>query len=191
MNEAAIRDLLVDQLDCLEAGLVLLNIEQYIPSDIGTRSFIDILCRDKDNNWVIIELKRSDAAARQAIHEVLKYAEAVKTHLGVRNDEIRIIIVSTIWTELLIPFSRFISESALDISGLNLDNTQPQALTAEAVTPLKMNNGRALSPWHEVNLYTSQESLKEGIESYRAANTAKGIHDYILIIMKAPDGHLL
>jgi len=33
MNEAAIRDLLVDQLDCLEAGLVLLKKEQYIPSD--------------------------------------------------------------------------------------------------------------------------------------------------------------
>src|SRR5262245_36392292 len=101
MLEAQIRDLLAEQLGALEPGLTLVEIEKFIPSGIGTRSFIDILARDDRNRWVLIELKRSNAAAREAIHEVYKYTEAVKAHLGARDDEIRAIIVSTEWKELL------------------------------------------------------------------------------------------
>lgn len=121
MIESDIRDLLVDQLDCLEAGLQYLDKEKYIPSRIATRSFIDILARDSADHLVVIELKRSDSSAREAIHEVLKYVEAVKSHHAVRDDEIRTMIVSTEWTELLLPFSRFCSDTALDIKGFLLD----------------------------------------------------------------------
>lgn len=63
--EAAIRDLLASQLTTLEEGLVTLKAEQYIPSTIGTRSFIDILAKDARGRWVLIEIKRSDAARLQ------------------------------------------------------------------------------------------------------------------------------
>jgi RecB family endonuclease NucS len=88
------------------------------PSDIGTRSFIDILARDDRERWVLIELKRSNAAAREAIHEIFKYTETVKKHLGARDDELRAIIVSTEWKELLIPFSRLVQALPLPLKNM-------------------------------------------------------------------------
>ena len=189
MNESDIRDLLVHQLDCLETGLQYLDKEQYIPSHIATRSFIDIVARDTDDHFVIIELKRSDSAARQAIHEVLKYVEAIKAYLGVRDDEIRTMIVSTKWAELLLPFSRFCSDTSLDVTGLLLNISDPGNLSTERVRPLKITAGRAFSTWHDLNLYSDQENLQLGIKSYERVNPVKGLHDYVLVVLKSPPGH--
>lgn len=189
MRESNIRDLLVNQLDCLEPELQFLEKEKYLPSDIGTNSFIDLVARDANNNWVVIELKRSDSASRQAIHEVLKYVEAIKGHLGVRDDEIRTFIVSTVWDELLLPFSKFCSETSLDVTGFLIDISNPDNLTSQKVSPLKITAGRALSPWHELNLYTDKENLQRGVESYVQANSSKGFDDYVLVVLEAPPGH--
>ena len=189
MLEAPLRDLLATQLDTLEPGLALLDIERHIPSTLGTSGFIDLLAQDKQNHWVLIELKRSDSAARQAIHEVLKYVEGVKAHLGVRDDEIRVLIVSTEWRELLIPFSRFVSETSISVKGVKIAVDEPTGrITASTVDTLPIVQGRALAPWHELNLYTSRSSLNQGIESYDASCKAKGIADYILVLLSAPDG---
>jgi RecB family endonuclease NucS len=71
MTEAEIRDLLASQIDVLERGLTLIEKEKFIPNYIGTRSFIDLFARDPFGHFVLIELKRSNSAARDAIHEVL------------------------------------------------------------------------------------------------------------------------
>lgn len=189
MIESDIRDLLVDQLDCLEAGLQYLDKEKYIPSRIGTRSFIDILARDSADHLVVIELKRSDSAAREAIHEVLKYVEAVKSHLAIRDDEIRTMIVSTEWTELLLPFSRFCSDTSLDVTGFLLDVSDPSGLTSETVSPLRITAGRAFSPWHELNLYTDSDNLRRGLQTYQHANPLKGLDDFVLVVLEPPPSH--
>ncbi|MDE0716951.1 MAG: endonuclease NucS [Rhodospirillaceae bacterium] len=189
MNEASIRDLLINQLDCIEHGLKYLEKEKYIPSDIGTDSFIDIVARDLNDNWVIIELKRSKSTSRQAIHEVLKYVEAVKAHLGVRDDEIRVAVVSTIWDELLVPFSKLYTETTLDITGFKIDVSNPALLTCQKVKPVEITSGRVLSPWHELNMYTDKTSLLRGVNSYVHANNSKGIDNYVLVILEAPAGH--
>jgi len=187
--EAPLRDLLVSQIYTLEEGLVVLDIEKHIPSTIGTRSFIDILAKDARRRWVLIELKRSDDASRQAIHEVYKYVEAVKGHLGARDDEIRAVIVSTEWKELLVPFSRFVHDTAISVSGLEISVSEPdRVITSTAVQPLKLTSGRVLSPWHEINLYTSEERLGEGLASYDASCKAKSINDYVMVELKAPEG---
>lgn len=189
MLEAPLRDLLATQIAILEDGLEVLEIEQYLPSTIGTRSFIDILAKDKRGRWVLIELKRSDAASRQAIHEIHKYVEAVKSHLGARDDEIRALIVSTEWKEMLVPFSRFIHDTPISILGIKLTvNDAKNLLSAETVEPLPFNAGRVLSPWHEISMYLSHERLLEGIASYDFSCSAKGIKDYIMLEMVAPDG---
>jgi len=59
MSEALFRDLLANDLSILEEGLVLLEIEKYIPSKLGTRSYLDILARDSSGHWVIIEVKKN------------------------------------------------------------------------------------------------------------------------------------
>ena len=189
MYESEIRDLLVAQLACLEPDLRHVEKNQYIPSDIATRSFIDILARDSADHLVIIELKRSDSAAREAIHEVLKYVEAVKSHLAVRDDEIRTMIVSTEWDELLLPFSRFCSDTSLDVTGFLLDVSDPSKLASDTVSPLPIMAGRAFAPVHELNLYTDMDNLRRGVETYERANDSKGLRDYVLVILEPPPDH--
>lgn len=186
MLEAPLRDLLASHISLLGADLEVVEIEQYLPNSIGTRSFVDILAKDGRRRWVLIELKRSDASSREAIHEIHKYVEAVKSHLGARDDEVRAIIASTEWKELLVPFSRFSHDTSISVTGVKLlvDETSG-TLGAEIVEPLPMNAGRVLSPWHEVSLYLSESRLAEGIVSYDASCQAKGITDYIMVQLKA------
>lgn len=188
MLEAALRDLLAAQLSALDPGLKLVEIEKYIPSDIGTRSFIDILARDNRERWVLIELKRSDAAARQAIHEIYKYTETVKKHLGARDDELRAIIVSTEWKELLVPFSRLVQDTSISVKGVKIVLDESTGLISKQdIEPIAITSGRILSPWHEISLYTSEHRLSEGIDSYDHCCKSKGIDDYVMVAMKAPD----
>lgn len=189
MLEAPLRDLISNQLSALEDGLTLLDIERYIPSSMGTRSFIDILAKDARGRWVLIEVKRSDAAAREAIHEIYKYVEAVKGHLGARDDEIRAIIASTDWKELLSPFSRFVHDTSISVTGMMIAVAEEKnTVSAQAVEPLPITSGRVLSPWHEISLYKSPERLAAGVASYDASCQTKGIADYIMVVLKAPDG---
>ena len=58
MSEAKIRDELAKNLSIFGMGLQLIDIEYYLPNARGTRSFVDILARDEEGRYVIIELKR-------------------------------------------------------------------------------------------------------------------------------------
>lgn len=186
MLEAPLRNLLASHISVLGADLEVLKIEQYLPSSIGTRSFVDILAKDGRGRWILIELKRSNASSREAIHEIYKYVEAVKTHLGARDDEVRAIIVSTEWKELLVPFSRFSYDTSISVTGVKLLVDEASGtLGAEPVEPLPMSAGRVLSPWHAVSLYLSESRLADGIASYDASCQAKGITDYVMVQLKA------
>lgn len=188
MLEAELRDLISVQLEAIETGLTLVKKEQFIPNDLGTRSFIDLLARDRDDRWVLIELKRSGASSREAIHEIYKYVEGAKAHLRVRDDEVRAIIASTEWKELLVPFSRFIHDTDISVKGVQISVGPNSRLSFNEISPIPIVSGRLLSPWHEISLYRSEERLKAGIASYDASCREKGIEDYVLVIMKAPEG---
>lgn len=192
MNENQIRDIISENMSILESGLSLLKKEQYIPGDIGTRSFIDLYARDVDGHHVIIEIKRSNAAAREAIHEIYKYVESVKRHLAVRDDEIRVFIVSTEWKELIVPFSHFVSDTSLSVIGLDL---QPCAggdnFISSIVSPLVITEGRFIAPWHELSTYVSRESLERGLLENQESCKRQGIKDYVIVILKPhPDFNL-
>ncbi|HWD81404.1 MAG TPA: endonuclease NucS domain-containing protein, partial [Kribbella sp.] len=91
-----------------------------LPNAAGTRGRIDILARDIHDSWVVVELKRSDKAARDAIHEVAKYTELLRREKGLRADRIRSIVVATTWSELLVPVSNFARDSSHDVRGYEL-----------------------------------------------------------------------
>jgi hypothetical protein len=187
-SEDEIRDYLAENISSIEAGLSFIEKESYLPNNLGTRSFIDLVAKDQAGNLVLIELKRSAAASREAIHEVLKYVEAVKKHLAIRDDELRVVVASTDWTELLVPFSKLLEQTSLAISGVLL-SVSGSSITGQPVTPLRVQRGRILAPWHDLNYCRSQGQLRRAIKQYEARNRAKGVNDFILLILHSAVGH--
>lgn len=185
--EALIRDHLAENLGMLNEQYELIGKEYYIPAGITTKSFIDILAKDKENNYIIIEVKRSNQAERQAIHEIYKYVEAVKAKYKANASEIKAIIVSTSWEELFVPFSVFANESDITVEGFHLEiDSEFKVISAKKVIPCKTNKGRLFSPVHKCNLYNDQESLDKGIEDHHKKYKLKGFEDYVLFVLKAP-----
>ena len=125
-KESILRDLIAQKIQKLKPDLTLLQKEQYIPNEYGTKSYIDLYATDEEKRHVLIELKRSDAAARQAIHEVNKYVESVKRHFGAKDSEVHVIIASTEWAELLLPFSRFYADAGFSVEGMQIDVAKNQ-----------------------------------------------------------------
>ncbi len=93
-RENIIRDNLATNLEVLEKGLVLLDKEHPLPNAIGGKGSIDLLAKDQVGKYVIIELKRSDSAARQALFEVLKCMPLFREKHGIKTHEIRCLIIT-------------------------------------------------------------------------------------------------
>jgi hypothetical protein len=181
-SEADLRDVIARNVGKLEPGLELLTKEKYIPNELGTKSFIDLYARDARGHHVLIELKKSDASAREALHEILKYVEGVKRHIGVRDHEVRVLIASTEWKELLVPYSRFVSESTLAITGLRLHvSTNPLRFKSDRVDPIPFQEGRFLSPWHDFYWYETRKKLDAGLNSLKKSATKRGARDYVIV----------
>lgn len=188
MKESALRDLIAQHIYKLKPGLTLLQKEQYIPGGHGTKSFIDLYAKDERGRHVLIELKRSATASRQAIHEVNKYAERVKQYFGAKDSEIHVIIASTEWTELLLPFSRFYADAGFSIEGIRIDVSEDNLdFHVQPVSPLPTVQGRFIAPWHNIYWYADNDSFQKGIASIEDAYRKKGIVDYVIVKLYLPD----
>lgn len=122
-TEARLRDELSKRLDLLEPGLTLQAVEFRLPNRQGASGSIDILATDRFSATVIIEIKKSNQSARQALHELHKYLALIKYDHGLRDSQLRCILVSTEWRELLIPFSEFSRTAPWPIDGYRLHLT--------------------------------------------------------------------
>ncbi|WP_104041470.1 endonuclease NucS domain-containing protein [Vibrio hyugaensis] len=72
MNENEIRDYISSRLHLVEDGLELVDKEHYLKNDHGASGFLDIFARSKTGQLVIIEIKRTNSAAREAIQELYR-----------------------------------------------------------------------------------------------------------------------
>ena len=188
MKESKLRDLIAQNISKLKSGLTLLQKEQYIPGKHGTNSFIDLYAKDACGRHVLIELKRSNVAARQAIHEVNKYIESVKDYFGAKDSEIHVIIASTEWSELFVPYSRFSSDTGFSVEGIQISLTNNETdFEVEEIEPLQITQGRFIAPWHNVYWYTDKESLNKGICNIEDSYRQKGIEDYIIVKFFLPN----
>jgi hypothetical protein len=115
--ESMLRDYLANRLALIENGLTLVRTEYPLNNPEGAKGFIDILARDVFGHRVVIEIKRSDATARQAIHELHKYVELLQKHQGLSNGEVRCILVSTDWHELTPAFTAFQRSAPYPVDG--------------------------------------------------------------------------
>ncbi|MFK0009288.1 endonuclease NucS domain-containing protein [Paenarthrobacter sp. NPDC090520] len=180
-DEDVIRDFLAADLDIIEPGLQLVDKEYYLPNNVGSRGFIDILARDKHGLIVVIELKRSDGAARQCIHELFKYTGLLGQNDNLRLDQMRCVAVSTEWHELLLPFSELYHTGNLQLSGYKLTvDSDGRPVSAETVEPLASQSGTEICPEHTVFLFESMERRREGLRRLQKNLSNFKIVDYIL-----------
>ena len=184
MNENIIRENLFKTLNQHFPNLTPIDQEVYLKID-NQRSFIDILAHDEKNNYVIIELKRTNQASRQALHEVFKYTEFVKKNYAVNDEHIKVMIVSTEWRELLIPYSKFVSNNTfLDIKGIHLFvDSNGNCIRHNEIKPLEIKDELVFSPKHLCTFHNDQASLEKAIKSYESIMQKKRIIDYVLIIL--------
>ena len=188
MNEDEIRDILVKNLSVINKDYTFLEKEKYLKNDIGTRGFIDIFAQNKNGKYVVIELKRSKAASREAIHELCKYFEAVKNNLSCNSDDIELVIVSTEWDELIVPFSSFVKQVSFTVYGYKL-NIEKVPFKADRINPLDLIDDRFLSAVQVARYYLDEKSLKIGIEEHEKFFKSHEIKNFVLIILKSPDNY--
>jgi len=182
MKEAQLRDFISSNINKINPNLTLVKKEQYIPNIFGTRGFIDLYARDNSGNHVLIEIKRSNVASREALHEINKYVEGIKQHFGVKETEIHVIIASTEWNELLVPFSRFCEDATFSLQGYEIVITNDETdFHSRLVTPLPISQGRFIAPWHNMYWYENENALEDGVQSIQKAYQEKQIDDYVIV----------
>lgn len=180
--EEQIRDKLNKRLDLIETGLTLIEDEYHVKNPNGAGGFIDIFAKDSKGNLVIIELKRSDAAAREAITELSKYIALIRRIKNVKNSEVRLIVISTEWHELLVPFSEFYNATNYQLEGylLRTDNHY-EPLTVERITPLPKIKGRHICRRHFIRYYKTDIDFQRAEESIVAQANELGINDFLIV----------
>ncbi|BAQ12843.1 putative Endonuclease NucS [Clostridium botulinum] len=182
--ESIIRDYLCKNLDFISKDLRLVKKEYKLENVFGTKGFIDILARDAEDNYVIIEIKRSNQASRQAIHEISKYAALLKYNLKVKDSEIRLVIISTTWEELIVPYSEFHNNNNYYLEGykINLDSNNIP-INKEKIKPLNLDIERSISRSQHIFLYSNNDKLNKKIEKISALLPKYGINDFIIVQM--------
>lgn len=183
-TEDVIRDQLAPRLELLERGLRALDTELHLPNIHGSSGFVDIIARDALGNIVLIELKRSDAASREAIHELFKYVALLRQNHRVPPHRIRCMVVSTEWRELLVPFSSYAASAPYPVEGFRLCVSKSgEALSAEKVVPLPEEPGVGLSPVHWAACCTSQAQRNGVYARLSAMLTSAGVQDYLVFFI--------
>ena len=182
--EERIRRNLAANLSLLGDGLRLVQEEYKLPNPYGSKGFIDILAVDDNDRYVIIEVKRSNQAARQALHEMFKYPILLQHELGVKPSEIRIIIVSTEWAELRVPFVDFADTSKYDVMGIQLEiDNEANPVRIELVSPVDRPTFRELSRNHLSLLYSRQTDVMKNVEKIKGILEDYGLRDFVLLLL--------
>ena len=154
-KESSMREFFAENLDLIEVNLRLIGKEFPLISDHGADGYIDILAEDAFGHFVIVELKKSNSTARAALHELSKYISLLKTQEGLSRDEIRCILVSSEWHELLEPFSYFRAVADVQVDGLHAHVNDKGTLCCTAVSPRPVTNLPTFSPEFDLFVYTN------------------------------------
>jgi hypothetical protein len=180
--ESKIRDALAQNLEVLEPGLELVEKEYKLPNPLGGKGFVDILARDGFRVLVVVELKRSDSAARQALHEMFKYTALLRQNHGIGDDAIRCAIVSTDWHELRVPFAELKENSPFHVDGYELEvDAEGAPTSAKRVTPVRLAGALEMCPSGFMFLFDGPEGRELQRPEIERAAKHVGVEDYLLI----------
>jgi hypothetical protein len=188
LRESVLRDQLASNLALIEPGLSLIDTEFHLRNPQGARGYVDILARDILGKVIIIELKRSESTARQAIHELFKYATLIRSEHGLDIDQVRCLLLSTAWAELLVPFSDFVRnvEYAVEGKRLTLDS-KGNVSGVEPVRLVKDSTGARFLPWHRIYLYQDRADRDSDALRLTSGLQNAGISDYALTLLNHDD----
>ncbi len=194
LKESVLRTFLARNLDIVEPSLQLVEEEHRVRNDHGTDGSIDILARDAAGDLVVIELKRSNQTARQALHELEKYIALLASDHGIRLDQLRCILLSTDWHELLVPFTRFVGHADFYVVGRQLqidDNGLPAG--SEIVELPNLDQGLEVCPLHTIALYAAKEARDAALVQVIDALEDISVADYITfeLDLAIEDDHVL
>ncbi|MEJ1165673.1 endonuclease NucS domain-containing protein [Variovorax sp. CCNWLW186] len=188
-TENEIRDHLIANLNLIEPGLTLIGREVVLRNDKGAKGFLDIFCRTASGKFLIIEVKRSDAAAREAIQELVKYAVLLRQNLLVKDTEVRLMVASTAWHELLVPFSEFVRETPYDCTGIQLvlgnDGLVTSAIPVELAAA---DRPRRLSRRHFIWGYKNEAKARTAVSVIAAHMKEAGLRDFLLLLLAINSG---
>lgn len=189
-TEAQLRDLLAENLELIEPGLALVKKEAMVTwsqegRDKSIHGYIDILAVDKEGNHVIIEIKKEKQASRAAIHEVFKYLDGIVDNYSLRYDEIRIMIVSTIWEELNLVFPIAEKYKGINLEGYYIEIDEKEYLHIKSIQKRKANEAKREREFSKYALigYYKDKSQFDDLEIERFTNLYHSMHieNYMMI----------
>jgi hypothetical protein len=181
-NEAVVRSNLAKILSLIEDDLELVKEEYYLKNHAGTNGFIDILAKDRAGNLVVIEVKISKQAERDAITELFKYTALLKQTFSIKDSEIRLIVISTDWRELLVPFSEFTWNTNYNSSGYlaKVDiNGLPKSI--KPIQLLPPNSDRKIIPRHWIQCYQDASKRDIAAKDYAKEIINRGIENFVIL----------
>ena len=185
ISEALLRDQLAVNLGMLEKGLTLIETEHRLVNPIGAKGFVDILARDIFGNRVLIELKRSNAAARQTLHELYKYIALFRINYRLPAHQIRCFVTSTEWHELIVPFAEFAQTAEYQVEGFVLAVAQSGTIiSASRVNLPKLPEAQSLATQHLILLFNSVDKRNEAIPMVESTLNACGAESFVIVLMK-------
>lgn len=156
--EDRIRDFLASNLESLEKGLTPYEKEFALANPSGSGGRVDIVAKDRFGHFVVIEIKRSDHAARDALHELHKYTALFRLRHGLDQIQVRIMVVSTSWHELLVPLSEYAASSPYTVDGIEIRCEPDGTVTnARVVSLVHLSGALAISRAQAIYLFTSHD----------------------------------
>ncbi|MCU1752788.1 endonuclease NucS domain-containing protein [Pseudomonas sp. 6D_7.1_Bac1] len=167
-DEDELRDHLAQNLTIIESGLRLIRTNFVVDNPLGVGGAFDILGRDQFGNFVIIEVKRSDQAARQALHELSKYIALFMEDQKVDSHKIRCFVVSTHWHELDVPLSLFKDSCPVEVKGFEVTAVGKTVITKERPLP-KVSLESRLSPDMRFSFFDSAERQQDFCDDLQKA----------------------
>jgi len=178
MKEKDLKRYLVENMHVLSKELTFIETEYYLENTNGSDGFIDILARDQNENYVIIELKTSKKTSRETIQEIFKYSMLLKSKLYLGDDEIRVIIVSTDWDELYAPFMELKKNVSYLVEGYLFTENQECVPISEFKVGEKSHQ---FSRNQLIFLYESAEKMNVYETKVQEEIKRCGIEDFILL----------
>lgn len=186
VTEAHIRDSIAENLDLIEKGLVLVKTELHLPNRQGASGFLDIFARDATGKLVIIEIKRTDAAAREAIQELYKYGSLLLEKFLVKKTEVRMVLLSVEWHELATPYAEFAASAPFEVTaGVIILDEKGVPVAIKPVTPPVLSSERKIGKRHFLWGFQDEVAASKAVGAIARLVQGFGLSDFVLVESRA------